>query len=171
VPDRRLVLVRHAQAGDAATDRDRPLTDHGRQQAAAVGEWLAEAGIAPDLALVSPARGALETWDEVQAALDGAPESETDERIFDNTVDGLFEVLREVDEDDDDVQTLVLVGHDPAVGTLAHLLDDGDGSEGVREALAAGFPPASAAVFDLGMPFAELDEGCATLAYFSTPGG
>ena len=168
MPDRRLVLVRHAQAGDAPTDRDRPLTDRGRQQAAAVGGWLAAAGIAPDRVLVSPARRALQTWDRLRMALDGAPEAQADERIYDNTVDGLVEVLR---ESGPDVRTVVLVGHNPAVGTLAHVLDDGEGSRPAREALAAGFPPASAAVFDVGMPFAGLDEGSATLVDLLEPSG
>jgi hypothetical protein len=37
--------------------------------------------------------------------------------------------------------------------------------------LAAGFPPASAAVFDVGMPFAGLDEGSATLVDLLEPSG
>jgi phosphohistidine phosphatase len=160
VPQRRLVLVRHAQDGDAATDRDRPLTEHGLRQAQAVGEWLARTGIAPDRVLVSPALRTRQTWEQARAALDCGPEPDADERIYDNTLDGLLEVLRELDED---VQTLVLVGHNPAVGTLAHELDDGEGSEAARRDLAAGFPPASVAVFEVGTPFADLDEAGATL--------
>jgi phosphohistidine phosphatase len=166
VPPRRLVLVRHAQAGDAATDRDRPLTEQGQQQAAAVGERLAGMGVAPDRVLISPALRARQTWERARAALDGAPEPDVEERIYDNTVDGLFEVVRESGED---VQTLVVVGHNPAVGTLASVMDDGEGSEPAREQLAAGFPPSSVALFDVDTPFAVLGPGSATLREVLVP--
>jgi phosphohistidine phosphatase len=167
VPPRRLVLLRHARAGDAATDRDRPLTEHGQQQAAAVGEWLARAGVVPDRVLVSPAVRTRQTWERAGAALDRAPEPDVEVRIYDNTVEGLLEVLHESDED---VRTVVLVGHNPAVGTLAHVLDDGDGREAARRELAAGFPPGSIALFDVGTSFAVLSPGGATLVRL-VPGG
>jgi phosphohistidine phosphatase len=168
VPPRRLVLVRHAQAGDAATDRDRPLTEHGQQQAAAVGEWLARTGIAPDRVLISPALRTRQTWERARAALACAPEPGVEERIYDNTVDGLVEVIRESPED---VQTLVLVAHNPAVGMLASELDDGEGSEPAQQTLAAGFPPASVALFGVATPFAVLGPGQATLLEVVVPAG
>jgi phosphohistidine phosphatase len=166
VPRRRLVLIRHAQAGDAAIDLDRPLTERGQQQAAAVGEWLARTGIAPDRVLVSPALRARQTWERARAALACAPEPDVEERIYDNTVDGLVEVIRESPED---VQTLVLVAHNPAVGTLGSELDDGEGSEPAQQTLAAGFPPASVALFGVEAPFAVLGPGQATLLEVVVP--
>jgi phosphohistidine phosphatase len=168
VEQRRLVLVRHAQAGEAATDRDRPLTEKGQRRAEAAGAWLAQLGVAPDRGVVSPALRALQTWDGVVAGLAAAPERVVDERIYDNTLEGLFEVLYEIEED---ASTLILIGHNPAVGALAHVLDDGEGDETARGALAEGFPPGSVAVFDVGTPFAELDEGGATLVDLDTPSG
>jgi phosphohistidine phosphatase len=158
--DRRLVLVRHAQAGDAASDRDRALTEHGQRQADAVGDELARIGIAPDRVLVSPALRTRQTWERVVAALGSVPEPEFDERVYDNTVDGLFEVIRESDEDDG---TLVVVGHNPAVGQLTHDLDDGEGDPAAREQVGQGFPPGAVAVFDVDTPFALLGPGGGTL--------
>ena len=163
---RRLVLVRHAEAGSALVDRDRPLTSRGERQATAVGEWLAQAGFVSGRVVVSPARRTLQTWDGMRAALSSAPERLVDERIYDNTVDGLVELVRETD---DEVGTLVLVGHNPSVGTLAHVLDDGEGSETARRELTSGFPPASVAVFDVPVPFAELLPGGATLVDVTAP--
>jgi phosphohistidine phosphatase len=153
---RRLVLVRHAEAGAAVVDRDRPLTERGMRQAEAAGAWLARKGVVPDRVLVSPARRTLQTWDRVRVALPTAPERVVDERIYDNTVEGLFELVRETDEDH---QAVVLVGHNPAVAQLARVLDDGAGSERP----VGGFPPASIALFDVGTPFSVLCPGGATL--------
>jgi phosphohistidine phosphatase len=166
MPDRRLVLVRHAQAGDAASDRERPLTEHGQRQADAVGEQLARIGVAPDRVLVSPALRTRQTWERVRASLDCAPEPDVEERIYDNTLEGLFEVVREADEE---VQTLLLVGHNPAVAEFASALDDGEGSEAARRALAGGFPPASVAVFDVDIQLAVLGPGGATLVDLLSP--
>jgi phosphohistidine phosphatase len=156
---RRLVLVRHAEAGAAVVDRDRPLTERGMRQAEAAGAWLARKGVVPDRVLVSPARRTLQTWDRVRVALPTAPERVVDERIYDNTVEGLFELVRETDE----VQGLVLVGHNPAVAQLVGVLDDGAGSEPARGRRVGGFPPASIALFDVGTPFSVLGPGSATL--------
>ena len=166
MPDRRLVLVRHAQAGDAATDRDRPLSGVGQQQAANVGERLAGLGMVPDRVLVSPALRARQTWQGMSAALEGGPEPEVEERIYDNTLDGLFEVVRESDED---LRTLVVVGHNPAVGQFASDLDDGEGDGDARESLSSGFPPASVAVFEIDTPFAVVGPGTATLVRLLSP--
>jgi phosphohistidine phosphatase len=166
MPHRRLVLVRHAQAGNAATDRNRPLTELGQHQAAAAGEQLAGLGVAPDRVLVSPALRAQETWQGMSAALAGPPGPEIEERIYDNTIEGLFEVIGESGED---VGTLVVVGHNPAVGQLASDLDDGEGDDGAREDLSRGFPPASIAVFEVGDPFSMLGTGTARLVHLLVP--
>jgi phosphohistidine phosphatase len=166
MPDRRLVLVRHAEAGLAPLDRDRPLTPKGERDAEVVGSRLAELGVAPDRVVVSPARRTRQTWDRARAALDGAPEPEFDERIYDNTVDGLLETIR---ESDGDVGTLVLVGHNPAVGQLTHDLDDGTGNASAREEVGRGFPSGAVAVFDADAPFAVLGPGGASLVDVLVP--
>src|SRR4051812_49694764 len=90
VQPRRLVLVRHAQAGGGPVDADRPLTEQGARHAAAIGTWLARTGPAPDRVLVSPARRARQTWEEAAAALDPGSEPFVDERIYDNTVEAVL---------------------------------------------------------------------------------
>jgi hypothetical protein len=44
------------------------------------------------------------------------------------------------------VDTLVLVGHNPAFGSLAYELDNGDGERAARDALHSGFPTSAVAV-------------------------
>lgn len=167
MPPRRLVLVRHAQAADAPVDRDRPLTEHGAARAGAIGSWLRQAGVVPDLVLVSPALRATQTWERAGASLGSGSPPAVDQRIYDNTVHA---VLSAITDTADEVATLVVVGHNPSVGELAFVLDDGDGDPSARDDLHAGFPTGAVALFELGASFAELAPGEATLTDFEVPG-
>ena len=159
----RLVLVRHAEAGPAAVDAERQLTRRGEREAAALGRWLAGAGSAPDRVVVSPARRARQTWDAAAGALVAAPSPVLDERVLENTADSVLAVVRATD---DDVGTLVVVGHNPALGSLAAALDPHR-----RDVLRTGFPPGTAAVFDVRVPFAGVGPGAAHLADLRLPDG
>jgi phosphohistidine phosphatase len=167
VPPLRLLLVRHARAAAGPVDADRPLTEDGAGQATAIGSWLARTGLHPDRVVVSPARRAAETWDRAAAALGPGPAPVVDARIYENTVEALLAVVHETP---DDVRTLVVVGHNPAVGELADALDDGRGSPAARRELDAGFRAGAAAVFELAVPFAAVAPGVATLRDFAVPG-
>jgi phosphohistidine phosphatase len=159
----RLLLIRHAQAGNAPLDRDRPLTEQGARHAAEIGAWLARAAVEPDRVVVSPALRAAQTWEQAASELTAASERVMDQRIYDNTVDDLVGVIQETPED---VRTLVVVGHNPSIGGLAHELQNGRGSESAKEQLDRGFPAGGVAVFDLAGPFAEIAPGTATLRNF-----
>ena len=164
---RRLLLVRHAKAADGPVDADRPLTRRGEQRAAAIGAWLERAGSGPDLALVSPARRAAQTWELASAMVTSGRPPVVDPRIYDNTVESLLEVIRETP---DGVRTVAVVGHNPSIGELATVLDDGKGSPAARSAADAGFPTGGVAVFVVPTSFAELAPGAATLDAFTVPG-
>ena len=164
---RRLLLIRHTKAADGPVDADRPLTTRGEHRAAAIGAWLDRVGSVPDLVLVSPARRAAQTWELASAPLASGRPPVVDARIYDNTVESLLEVIRETP---DDVRTVAVVGHNPSIGELASVLDDGQGSPEAREAADAGFPTGGVAVFVLPAPFAEIEPGAATLSAFTVPG-
>jgi phosphohistidine phosphatase len=163
VPDHRLLLIRHAQAGNAPLDKDRPLTEQGARDAAAIGPWLSRGGLVPDRVVVSPALRAAQSWEHAARGLGAGTEPVVEQRIYDNTVDGLYEVIRETSED---VATLAVVGHNPSIGGLAHELDDGAGDPAVRRRLDVGFPAGGVAVFELTSPFAGAGAGTATLRDF-----
>jgi phosphohistidine phosphatase len=164
---RRLLLVRHAQAADGPVDTERPLTEHGARRAAALGSWLAQAGPAPDRVLVSPALRAAQTWERAAVPLVPALRPIVDARIYDNTVEALLAAIRETPEE---VQTLAVVGHNPAIGELAAVLDDGQGSPAARRDVDAGFPTGGIAVFVVATPFDAITPGAATLSAFTVPG-
>jgi len=158
VAPRRLLLIRHAQAGNAPLDRDRPLTGHGTGQARAIGAWLAERELVPGRVLVSPARRAAQTWAAAAAALAGATEPTVDPRIYDNTFDGVLAAIRETP---DGVGCLAVVGHNPSIGALAHELADGS--------FGSGFPTGGVAVLELPGTYAELGPGTARLSAVHLP--
>ncbi|MCZ2825027.1 MULTISPECIES: SixA phosphatase family protein [unclassified Modestobacter] len=162
MPTRRLVLVRHAEAGSAAVDADRPLTDAGAHRATAIGVWLADNGVAPARALVSPARRTVQTWERA-----GGVTPVLDPRVQGNTVEALLQVVRETP---DEVDQLAVVGHNPSISVLAALLDDGQGDDAARSGSASGFPAGGVAVLDLSTPFAAVGPGSARLSAFAVPG-
>lgn len=157
------MLVRHARAADAPVDADRPLTPLGARRAAAIGAWLADHGLSADLAVVSPARRTLQTWQHAG----GSGPLAVDPRLYDNTVEALLTAIAEVP---DDVAQLVVVGHNPSVSELAALLDDGDGPAAARRQVADGFPPGGVALFTLEAPFAAIGPGTARLVAAEVPG-
>jgi phosphohistidine phosphatase len=116
-----LVLLRHAKSdwSGGAVDIDRPLAKRGRRQAPETGRWLAANVASIDLAVVSPARRALSTWDLVSAELEGPPRRRIDDRVYAASDQELLEVVEELS---DDLDTVVLVGHNPGLEDLVSLL-------------------------------------------------
>lgn len=165
---RRLVLIRHSKAADAPVDIDRPLAARGVKDARALGKWIAEVGFTPDRVVVSPARRARQTWEGVAAQLPIAPVAHVDDRIYDNEVPLLLEVVRETPAQ---IRTLVLVGHNPSFGDLAYALDNGEGEPEATQDLLAGFPTNAVAVFDVPQPWDSVQEHGARLVGFAAPRG
>jgi phosphohistidine phosphatase len=168
VAARRLVLIRHAKSAEGPVDVDRTLAPRGVRDSRAIGEWLSEADIAPDRVAVSPARRARQTWEGASAHLAAAPGPVIDARIYDNEAADLFEIVRETS---DDIETLVLVGHNPSFEDFAHALDDGDGDPDAQQELAAGYRTSCVAVFEVESSWAEIDVHVATLVSFAVPRG
>jgi phosphohistidine phosphatase len=112
---KRLILLRHAKAvgGTVAPDRDRVLADEGRRQMGQVARHIADAGLQPDLALVSPAARTRETW--ALSGLGGVP-TRFEDSIYNAQTETLLDLVRATDQE---VQTLMVVGHNPAFEELA----------------------------------------------------
>lgn len=124
---RRLVIMRHAKAEqpDGVDDVDRPLTDRGHADSGAAGAWLADSDYVPDLVLCSPAKRTRQTWHGVAIALvnDGgfsSPSVRYEPALYDGNAMDLLEVVHQTDPA---VETILLIGHNPAVSSLSALLD------------------------------------------------
>ncbi|MEV3987645.1 histidine phosphatase family protein [Streptomyces sp. NPDC049837] len=157
----RLVVLRHAKSArpQGVDDHDRPLAERGLRDAPAAGEWLRDSGYAPDLVLCSTATRARHTWDLAAARLAARPPVRHDRRLYGTHAADLLTVIRETA---DDVGTLLLVGHNPAVQELILLLAAealGDALDRVREK----FPTAAIAVLVRQGPWLEITPGGALL--------
>jgi phosphohistidine phosphatase len=144
---RRLMLLRHAkteQAGPGERDRDRKLLKRGRSDAPALGAYMERNDLVPDLALVSPAVRAQETWALVAPRFARVPRTLTDDRIYDATPESLIGVICESRK----AKSLIIVGHNPSLHTVAlQLIASGDRKS--REQLNRKLPTSGLVVIDL----------------------
>jgi phosphohistidine phosphatase len=141
------MLLRHAKTERAEAgerDRDRKLTKRGRGDAPTVGAYMARHGLIPDLAVVSPARRAEETWALVAAAFAKQPRRVEDERIYNANPEKLIAVIGETRG----AKSLVVVGHNPGLHDLAvFLIASGDVE--ARERIGEKLPTSGLVVIDL----------------------
>lgn len=158
---RRLVVLRHAKSAwpPGVADHDRPLGERGLRDAPAAGGWLRDAGCVPDLVLCSTAVRARRTWDLAAAQFAAQPPVRHERRLYGTDAADLLAVVRETPAT---VQTLLLVGHNPAVQELVLLLAAealGDALERTRDK----FPTAAIAVLVMQGPWLRTGPGGALL--------
>lgn len=154
---RELILFRHAKAEATALtgDRDRALSESGRRCATEMGAKLAEKGVKPELVLVSNSIRTRETWELASAAF---PRTRLEFRndLYEASVDDIAVAVEAVSHQ---AEVVIVVGHNPGLQTYAiELLRKGGAPVGALTRIAAGFPPATAAVFAIdGFGRASLD--------------
>ncbi len=163
----RLLLLRHAKAAwpPGMLDLDRPLAPRGQVASATMGNYIKSEFLAPDLALVSPARRTQETWEIVHPIIGEVP-SRHDGRIYEAPFARLLTVLQEVEPE---VRTLMMIGHNPGFEDLASfLIGEGD-MEGILR-LGSKYPTAGLAVIDFSVEtWAEVTRKSGRLERFATP--
>ncbi|MCW5725762.1 MAG: histidine phosphatase family protein [Maricaulaceae bacterium] len=154
-----VILIRHAKAVDrmdADDDFDRGLTPRGFADAERAAAALSEAGLTAALALVSPAARTRLTFDRIAAAL-GAPPAESPMALYHASPDFL---RRAIEEALARAPSVVLVGHNPGIGALAHDLAWRAGAAG---RMPQGYPTAAVAAF--GFEQGEIDRPQLLLAF------
>ncbi|MGH6706264.1 MAG: SixA phosphatase family protein [Sphingomicrobium sp.] len=115
-----LTLLRHAKSerdSPDGSDFARSLNERGRADAARMGEEMRRLGLRHDLVLASPAQRVVETLEGV-----GGMAPRFDERIYNASTNELLGIVQEVD---DSIDRLMLVGHNPGFERLAGQLTDG----------------------------------------------
>jgi phosphohistidine phosphatase len=116
-----LILLRHSKSdwsGDEV-DHERPLADRGRRQAPDAGRWLAAHVDRINLAVVSTAVRARSTWDLAAAELAEPPRARYDGEVYGASADDLLDLVHRLDEE---LDTVVLVGHNPGLEDLLETL-------------------------------------------------
>lgn len=164
----RLILLRHADAAAFAGggDAERPLTQRGRQEAQRVGDYLAGAGLFPDLAVVSSAKRARETLDLALETFGEPCPVYAEPRLYLAEAPTLLDLMQATPPF---VQLLLAVGHNPGFHDYATLMV-GHGDPFARSRLEQGFPTAGLAVIDFDAPnWAQAQIGTGVLDRFVTP--
>lgn len=144
---RRLILLRHAKTerdAPSGKDHDRRLDDRGRKDGAEIGQWLALHDYRPDLALVSSAVRAQQTWDLLRVALPLTTARHVPE-LYGAYLPDLLQIIHGMTAADP--QRLMIIAHNPGLHELALALISGGDPAG-RRALDANLPTAGVVVID-----------------------
>jgi len=155
-----LLLLRHAKSSwddPTLADHDRPLAARGRKAAKLIGARLRTDHTPVSLVLCSSAQRARETLDLV------APpgEIEIDDGLYGASADDLLERVRQIAED---VDAVMLVGHNPAMHDLAVGLISDAGEHAVGK-----FPTGALATLAFTGSWRSLAPGRAELVAFLKP--
>ena len=116
-----LIVMRHAQAGEADSDHARPLRPGGQHQALQMGPAIVALGpdFQPARVLCSSARRARETWDGVRPALADTPAVDFRDDLY---LAGAGQMLAQLQELPEDIDATLLIAHEPGLSQLTSLL-------------------------------------------------
>lgn len=164
----RLILLRHAKSAwpDGIADKKRPLSERGRKAAPAMGRYMEQEGLVPELVLVSTAERTQQTWLLVKQEFSRAPEARNLDAIYEAPSETLLSALRQVEAGR---RCIAMIGHNPGMEDLAALLT-GDGDAAARQAMAEKYPTAGLAVIDFDCSgWQEIGAATGRLERFVTP--
>lgn len=161
--------MRHAKSSwnsDDVTDHARPLSGRGREAAPKMGSWLKKAGLKPETLLCSTALRVQETVSLIRPFLPKAMTVAEHKRLY---MALPREILSEIGKVPDQTGTLMVLGHNPGIGSLAHWVA-GQGDKQDMARLAEKFPTAAVAVVDFDVEaWRDVDGEGGTLRHFMTP--
>ena len=120
-----ILLLRHGKSNwdiPSLSDRERPLAPRGVKAARRMGRFLERAGPAPDHVLCSPAVRTVETLRHAADAGGWRAAAAVVPQLYGASPDDVLACVRAVDPG---VETLLVVGHEPACSGTAAILVGG----------------------------------------------
>jgi phosphohistidine phosphatase len=162
---RTLLLLRHAKSDypDGVADHERPLAPRGIREAGLAGDWLRAHAPAIDAVLCSTATRTRQTLERTRI---DAPVTFAD-HLYDATPGTVIEEINGVDPG---VETLLVIGHEPAMSSVALGLAAIDGSNPTAaESISTKFPTSAIALLRTGGTWEQLGLGGAALITFHVP--
>jgi phosphohistidine phosphatase len=163
---KQLFLLRHAKSSwdDAdLADHDRPLAPRGERALKLMAEHLGRERVTPALVLCSSAVRTRETLERIAPALGEGIPVEIERGLYGASEQRLLERLRAVD---DEVESVMLIGHNPGVAQLARSLA---GSGRNVADLSGKYPTGAVATLEFSGRWGDLQPGRAELTDFVTP--
>ena len=113
-----LYLLRHSKSDKDQpnlADHDRPLNDKGLKDAAQVGKMMIEKGVKPDVILCSSAKRAADTAQLASKAAGYQGKIQTNRKLYKASQDTFLDIIQSTPQD---IQALMLVGHNPELEDL-----------------------------------------------------
>ena len=162
----RLHLLRHAKSSrdEGIEDEERPLSRRGRDASRRIGEILPAGTGKVDLVLCSNALRTRETLDHLIRAYGRTPAVSIEDGLYLATVRGLLERIEAVE---DEIATLLVIGHNPGLHELAIALAAPD-SPSFRALAGGKFPTTARASFAIDAPWSALGRSRHWLADYVT---
>jgi phosphohistidine phosphatase len=165
---RRAFLLRHAKSSwkeSGLADHDRPLAPRGWKATKPLREHLRREAVAPAVVLCSSARRARETLEGIAPALAKDVPVRIERELYTASAQRLLERLRALD---DELDSVLVIGHNPALEQLALTLSGGGEP---LDALRRKYPTGALATLEFAGSWSELASGSAELTDFVTPKG
>ena len=166
---RTLLLLRHAKSDypQGVADHERPLAPRGEREAALAGDWLRAHSPEVDAVLCSTATRTRETL--ARTRIDA--QVNYVDRLYNATPGAVIEAINSVESlFGSDVETLLVIGHEPAMSSVALGLATADGSNTTAaERISTKFPTSAIAVLRTGEAWDQLALGGAALVNFHVP--
>ncbi len=116
---RTLYLLRHAKSSwsdEHLDDHDRPLAPRGEEAVARLRQYVEGEGVAPELVLCSSARRTMMTLEGLVPVLPDSTVIAVEDGLYGASSAGLLRRLHDVD---DNVSSVMLIGHNPGLEMLA----------------------------------------------------
>ena len=158
---KKIYLVRHAKSSwdnPSLGDIDRPLNQRGRKSAPLMGHRLAERGVSVDLIISSPANRARSTAEYIASAIGYDIDAiEINNLIYFEGASTMLDVIQQTSED---IQSLMIVGHNPDMSSLFHTLSDSRGMD---------MPTCAVASLEFDGEWSELEQNSAELIEYDFP--
>ena len=167
---KQLLLLRHGKSDWnklGQEDSERPLAKRGKKATLRVAAWIEQHDLRPNVALVSTARRTQETWELATSVLGSLEATENQEELY---LASPGELLAQLAAVPDTCETAIVIGHNPGMESLAHLLAGPGTNAAALDDLRRGFPTAALAVFELaGDSWSHLNTDGARLIEFVRP--
>lgn len=161
---RTLILLRHAKSDypPGAADHERPLAPRGIREAGLAGDWLRAHAPAIDAVLCSTATRTRQTY--ARTALT-APVRYVDD-LYDAMPGNVIDTINTVTAD---VDTLLVIGHEPAMSSVALGLAGPGTDAAIAQQVSEKYPTSGIAVLHVPCGWADVRLGSAALVDFCVP--
>jgi phosphohistidine phosphatase len=167
---KRLFLMRHAKsdwaAGSDVADFERPLSRRGHRAAPVMGRYMRRHKLIPALTLCSTARRAIETWEGLAPQLKTSAPMMSSKQLY---LAAPGEILKQIQGLTDDMESAMIIGHNPGLHSLALRLT-GRGDAESRHRLATKYPTGALVILDFPVAhWRDLAAGEGELSRFVAP--